>query len=81
MSDSQNFIIAYLDRCLRDKGVIPPPLTAHSQFLSGEWAFDSLDLAQLITALEQHSGFDPFAQGFIPFQTIGELAELFDRRP
>jgi acyl carrier protein len=38
---------------------------------------DSLDLATMIFDLQQATGDDPFAEGFIEFTTAGELARLF----
>ena len=39
--------------------------------------FDSLDLAGLISYLEEETNLDPFQDGFIEFESIEELAFLF----
>jgi acyl carrier protein len=41
-------------------------------------SLDSLDLAQVIVMLEEKTGKDPFAKGFITFHTIQELAALYE---
>ncbi|MEO7774991.1 MAG: acyl carrier protein [Steroidobacteraceae bacterium] len=40
---------------------------------------DSMALAVLVVQLEEELGKDPFAEGFINFRTIGELAALYER--
>lgn len=42
--------------------------------------FDSLELAGLVAHLEEITDFDPFEGGFVEFETIAELAELFIRK-
>jgi hypothetical protein len=42
---------------------------------------DSLDLAGLVVEMELLTGTDPFADGFINFNTIGEFAALYAPRP
>lgn len=44
-----------------------------------ETSLDSLDLAIVIVKLEEKTGKDPFKQGFIPFSTIQELANLYEK--
>jgi acyl carrier protein len=62
---------------LGDKGFPVPMITDQSNVLGDELGMDSLDLAVLVTELETRLGFDPFAQGFIEFKTVGELAKLY----
>lgn len=62
---------------LSDKGVTGVQLHMDSELLGGEVGIDSLDLAMLVRELEEICGFDPFAQGFIEFRTVGELARLY----
>jgi len=42
--------------------------------------FDSLDLAGLISYLEEETNLDPFQDGFIEFESIEELAILFTEK-
>ena len=42
--------------------------------------FDSLELAGLVAHLEEITDFDPFEGGFVEFETISELAQLFIRK-
>ena len=69
-----------LNQVLRDKGAPPAQLSADTVLLGDALPIDSLDLATLVVALEQHFGFDPFRDGFRSFRTAGELAALYDRR-
>lgn len=55
----------------------PPHVEAGSRLLGGELPIDSLDLATIVIELQQLTGKDPFANGFINFQTVSELAELY----
>jgi acyl carrier protein len=41
-------------------------------------AFDSNDMAQLSTALEERFGRDPFTAGILP-RTLGDLRRFFDK--
>ncbi|MBA3722583.1 MAG: acyl carrier protein [Parachlamydiaceae bacterium] len=43
-----------------------------------ETNLDSLDLAQVVIMLEEKTGKDPFAKGFINFRTIQDLAALYE---
>ena len=45
--------------------------------VGADFPFDSLDLATLVVKLQQQTGKDPFADGFVSFTTAGELADLF----
>ena len=44
----------------------------------GELPLDSLALAVIVVELEERTGKDPFKGGFIRFNTVGELAALYD---
>ena len=39
---------------------------------------DSLDLALVIVKLEEATGYDPIAEGFIDFVTVDDLAGLYE---
>ena len=55
-----------------------PFLNNETVLLGGTIPIDSLDLATIIVELQSVTGRDPFAEGIIEFETIGELAELFE---
>jgi acyl carrier protein len=42
-------------------------------------SLDSLALAELLIILEGKTRKDPFADGFINFRTVGELAKLYEQ--
>ena len=54
-----------------------PELRRDTPLLDGSLEIDSLDLAGIVVGLEAETGCDPFAEGFVDFQTAGELADLF----
>ena len=70
-------IISLITRILEDKGADYPALNGDTIFLSGDLDFDSLDLAGLVSELEDLYGSSPFENGFVNFQTVDELAKLF----
>jgi acyl carrier protein len=72
-------ISAIVTRTLKDKGVAAPAITPDIELLGGSLKFDSLDLAMLVRELEDVVGHDPFAEGFIEFRTVGELAKLYTK--
>jgi acyl carrier protein len=55
-------------------------LTDDIELLGSELQLDSLDLATIVVQLQEPTGFDPFADEFIEFRTIGELVALFEAR-
>ncbi len=66
-----------LNEILKAKGTDPVRLTPETKFLGGELPIDSLDLAQLVLELQTSAGKDPFAEGFVTFETVDELSRLF----
>lgn len=66
-----------LDRLLEDKGMPKVAVAPDTALLEGGVPIDSLDLAQLVLELQEKTGRDPFAAGFIEFRTVGELTQLF----
>lgn len=67
------------NRMLADKGLGEVTISGSTELLGGDVGIDSLDLATLVRELEEFTGFDPFASGFIDFQTAGQLAKLYIR--
>ncbi|HEX2568180.1 MAG TPA: hypothetical protein VH877_01395 [Polyangia bacterium] len=58
-----------------------PALTAWSDaqvLIDAPLAFDSNDMAQLSTALEERFGRDPFTAGILP-RTLGDLRQFFEK--
>ncbi|MFN7054677.1 acyl carrier protein [Hyphomonas sp.] len=79
MTEDQAFeqITAIVQRMLEDKGAKVATIDKNTELLGGAINIDSLDLAMLVRELEDVVGFDPFAEGFIEFRTVGELAKLY----
>ena len=66
-----------IDDLMRQKGLDPIAVAPHSRFLGEDIPIDSLDLAVLVTELEQVTQKDPFRSGFRDFHTVNELAQLY----
>lgn len=47
--------------------------------LTAEIGLDSLDLAQLVVALEKELGVDPFRDGTASARTVGELVAVYEQ--
>lgn len=54
----------------------PTPLSPQMRIM-GDLGIDSLGLAEIVIAMEQRTGRDPFANGFREFETIAELDALY----
>jgi acyl carrier protein len=62
------------------KGVDPPADLGAATALDGSLGLDSLDLVDVVAALEGHFGFDPFATRAIDrLDTLADLADLYRR--
>lgn len=79
MTEEQAFeeITTIVRRMLEDKGADVPEIDSNTELLGGAISIDSLDLAMLVLEMEGIAGFDPFAEGFIEFRTMGELSKLY----
>jgi len=77
IGQAQQEIVRILTETLKAKGRTPENLREDTQLLGGMLPIDSLDLAGLVVNLTEATGKDPFANGFIVFRTIGELARLY----
>jgi len=53
------------------------PLEDATALLGGSLPLDSLELAVVVLEMTKMTSRDPFASGFIEFQTLGELARLY----
>jgi acyl carrier protein len=74
---AKEYIQKMVSDALKAKGLTPQPLTEQTLLLGGPLAIDSLDLAAIVVNLTEISKKDPFANGFIEFRTVGELAKLY----
>jgi acyl carrier protein len=62
---------------IREKGLPVPELKDDTLMLGGDLPIDSLDVATILIELQGETGYDPFADGFIEFRSIGELVALY----
>jgi acyl carrier protein len=69
------FIIERLQQVLKDRGIPQASFSENSSLLNG--TIDSLDLAALVVELQQKTNKDPFKQGIISFESVGDLAALY----
>lgn len=60
-----------------ENGLAAVPLSADTHILR-DTPLDSMGLAIVVTKLEDTIGKDPFAEGFVLFQTVRELAALYE---
>jgi len=79
MSSSEvvSLIQASLNEILNAKGAGPVSIAPETRLLGGEIPIDSLDLAELVLELQKSTGKDPFANGFINFESADDLSRLF----
>ncbi len=77
MSDETlKLVIDAISEVIKQNGLDNVDLKPETVILS-ETALDSLALAEVVVRLETKTGKDPFNEGFVNFQTVGELAELY----
>jgi acyl carrier protein len=69
-------IVDTINEVLAENGHDPALLRPETNILQ-ETNLDSMGLAIVVVRLEEKTGKDPFAQGFISFQTVQELATLY----
>lgn len=77
-SKTQDLVIQSITEILSERKHSQILLKPETRILS-ETPLDSLDLAIVVVKLEEKTGKDPFKEGFIPFSTIEELANLYDK--
>lgn len=70
-------VIETVHEVLQENGHDPVPLTSDTNLLQ-QTPLDSMGLAVVVLRLEEKTGRDPFAGGFRLFQTIEELAALYE---
>lgn len=74
---SFDIIVQIIQSKLKEKGLVACEIFPESQLLGGSIPIDSLDLATIIVEIEENITIRPFEEGFINFQTVGELAALY----
>ncbi len=75
-SEVETFIIDYWKRRAEEQGLNTSTIGPSSTLLQSG-TMDSLELATLVSALEDYTGLDPFAAAVPEFQTIRDLARLY----
>jgi len=69
-------VSATVNEVIVENGGKATELAADTDLLS-ETALDSIGLALVVVKLEEKTGKDPFKDGFVRFQTLGELVALY----
>jgi len=59
-----------------ENGIDPVPLTPDTKILQ-DTPLDSMGLAVVVLKLQEQTGSDPFAEGFVMFESVADLAELY----
>ena len=77
-SDITEKVIATIKQVINQNGLDDSPIQRETNILN-DTSLDSLALAEVIVMLEMATGKDPFAEGFINFRTVGELAQLYEK--
>lgn len=77
LDEVRGHIESNLNRILSQKGLDKVHLQDDMRLLGGDIQIDSLDLAVLITEMEEATKKDPFKEGFRNFRTVGELASMY----
>ena len=71
------FVYSELQKLRSNKGLPIVSFEFDDVLLDETMGIDSLDLAILVITLEEATGKHPFQNGFVMFETIGELISLF----
>lgn len=77
LNDTRKLIAKLVREAVGAKGKTAPEMTDDTLLLGGPLEIDSLDLATIVVNLTDTTQKDPFADGFVEFRTIGELARLY----
>jgi len=70
-------LIEIITARLRAAGKSVPSIKEETLLLDGCLPMDSLELAAVVISMSEITGTDPFASGFVQFQTVAELARLY----
>ena len=77
MTDAALAMIAATINEVLAEGGLPTSNWGPETNILHETPLDSMGLAIVVLRLEEKTGKDPFASGFIHFRTVGELAALY----
>jgi acyl carrier protein len=70
----------FINEVREAKGMAPSfTLRPDTSLVDGSAGIDSLDLAALVVELQNHTGKDPFADGFVNFEDATTLVALYSR--
>jgi acyl carrier protein len=75
----KELIYRMFNETLQENGYDPIQVHPELRILEDS-SMDSLQLATFIIKLEEVTGKDPFSEGFVPFSTIGELINLYEKK-
>ncbi|MBW2662021.1 MAG: hypothetical protein JRD93_08570 [Deltaproteobacteria bacterium] len=67
-----------INEVIQENGLESVELSPDTNMLK-DTPLDSMGLAIVVTKLEESTGKDPFSKGFILFNTISELAALYEK--
>lgn len=71
-------VIAVIEAYLTEQRRSFVPLRPETQIMT-DLGLDSLALAEILILLEEKTGQDPFASGFLEFTSIADLAALYSQ--
>jgi acyl carrier protein len=77
VNEARDLIESILNRILAQKGLEKIRVRDDMRFLDSDIQIDSIDLAVLLTGMEEATKKDPFKTGFRNFRTVGELARMY----
>jgi acyl carrier protein len=77
VNEARDLIESILNRILAQKGLEKIHVRDDMRFLESDIQIDSIDLAVLLTGMEEATKKDPFKEGFRNFRTVGELARIY----
>jgi acyl carrier protein len=77
LTDNLERIGRFINEMRANKGLGHISVTESTSLLDENTGIDSLDLAALVVELQIACDRDPFQNGFVNFNTAGELASLF----
>jgi acyl carrier protein len=72
-----DLVIDTLNTALENNGH-PRQVLESETIILHDTLLDSMGLAIAVLNLEETTGKDPFSDGFVNFQTVGDLAALYD---
>ncbi|MEA2346971.1 MAG: acyl carrier protein [Thermoleophilaceae bacterium] len=75
MADAEQFIVKTIRTLIKRRGGEVPEISSAS-VISADLDLDSLELAELSSALEDEFDRDPYSEGIVP-NTVGELTAFY----